>query len=422
NQSLAISLDSLERGEKTGYGVAWEARPFSQPQQVLVIALRLLSSNNWEQQMKGLFNIRHLAICHSEILLSRLHDVSVAITEEVKKHHSKVSGCAVVTLGELFKTLRKQMDQEVDTIASVLIPKLGDSSKLIREAADQSLGVMVVNVTPARAKTALMATGVRHCNALVRKCAAKHLLTVMEHMGAEKLLSGRSDRTQLLLCALVRLARDSQQDTRCYGQQMLNILMSHPKFGNYLRQPAFSHDLEEIMATMKKRGKEDHKCEPPSAGDPRVSKNSNLKTFQDKLPSGPGGRTLPCQKLPHTSAGTVEDTAQLLELKGLLTAQEFQSRMKGLVLLLDLCKSNPQLISSHIFQIFGVLVLTLQDCHKRVSQQALEVFAVIIPILRGALKPVTPRLMTAVLSHLNSKDSGIYAGAVKVLEASVAHL
>ncbi|XP_051499525.1 TOG array regulator of axonemal microtubules protein 2-like [Apus apus] len=324
NQSLAISLDSLERGEKTECGDAWEARPFSQPQQVLLITLRLLSSNNWEQQMKGLFDIRHLAICHSEILLSRLHDVSVAITKEVKKHHSKVSGCVVVTLGELFKTLRKQMDHEVDRIASVLIPKLGDSSKLIREAADQSLGVMVVNVTTAHAKTALMATGVGHCNALVWKCAAKPLLTVMGHMGAEKLLSDTCGRTRLLLCAL---------------------------------------------------------------------------------------------KVPHTSVGTVEDTGQLLGLKGLLTAQEFQSRMKGLALLLDHCKSNPQLISSNIFQIFGVLVLTLQDSHKRVSQQALEVFAVIIPIVRGALKPVMPHLMTAVLSNLNSKDSGIYAMAVKVLEA-----
>lgn len=54
----------------------------------------------------------------------------------------------------------------------------------------------------------------RHRNALVRKCAAKHLLTVMEQMGAEKLLSGTRDSTELLVSTVVKLAQDCHQDTR----------------------------------------------------------------------------------------------------------------------------------------------------------------------------------------------------------------
>ncbi|XP_051470984.1 TOG array regulator of axonemal microtubules protein 2 [Apus apus] len=425
NSLMATALDSLGCGEETGCGDTWGTRP--RPQQMLLATLTLLSSDDWEQQVKGLFDIRCLANCHSEVLLSRLHDVSVAITKEVNNLRSKVSRSAVITLGELFRTLKHHMDHEVAGIASVLLQKTGESSEFIREAASQSLGTMVVNVTPERAMTALMATGVWHCNVLVRKCAAKHLLTLVEQIGAGKLLSGTRDRTQPLVHTLVKLAQDCHQDTRCYGRQMLNILMSHPKFDRYLKQCGPSRDLEEIMATIKKRGIEDHRGEPPAARDPRESKNSNSKTSQDKLPPIGGLKpgpdvTLPPQKVPRTSLCTVEATEQLLELNGLLKAQEFQSRMKGLELLLDHCKSSPQFISTNIVQVFDVFVLTLQDCHKKVNQRALEVLALMIPVLRGALQPIMVSLVTAIIDNLNSKHLGIYAAAVKVLEASRAHL
>lgn len=67
------------------------------------------------------------------------------------------------------------MDQEVEEIARVLLMKTGDSSEFIQKAADQSLGVMVQSVTPARALAALMANGVKyviafshtHCHCLM---------------------------------------------------------------------------------------------------------------------------------------------------------------------------------------------------------------------------------------------------------------
>jgi len=57
-----------------------------------------------------------------------------------------------------------------------------------------------------------------------------------------------------------------------------------------------------------------------------------------------------------------------------------------------------------------------------VKQQSLEALASVIPILRDTLHPVLGSLVAAVTDHLNSKQTGIYAGAVKVLEASIAHL
>ncbi|KFV52267.1 Protein FAM179A, partial [Tyto alba] len=104
-----------------------------------------------------------------------------------------------------------------------------------------------------------------------------------------------------------------------------------------------------------------------------------------------------------------EQTEQLNELYKLLRAKEFQRRMEGAVLLIDYCKSSPKLVSTNIVQIFDSFVLRLQDCNKKVNQQALETLALIIPILRDALHPVLVSLVRAVTNNLNSKHFGIYA-------------
>ncbi|KAM6081420.1 TOG array regulator of axonemal microtubules protein 2-like [Chlamydotis macqueenii] len=424
NSLPAMALDFLEWGEEPECRDAREDRP----QQELLNALTWLSSNDWKQKMKGLLSIRRLAICHSKVLLCRLRHVSLAVTKEVNNLRSKVSRCAIITLGELFRTLKKHMDQEVDEAAQVLLQKMGDSSEFIQKAADRCLEIMVGSVTPARAMHALMATGVRHRNVLVRKSAAQHLLTVMEQIGAKKLLSGTRDSTELLVRTLVKLAQDRHQDTRCCGRKMLTILMRHRNFDRYLKQSVPSRDLEEVMATIKQKETEDHKWEPPSAKYPRKSKNSGLTMPQDNSPSDGGLRSssevfiVPRQTDRRTSLCTVEENNQLGELCKLLTSKEFRTRMEGVVLLLDHCKSSPQLISTNIAQIFDVFVLRLRDSNKKVNQQALEVLALMAPMLGDALRPVLVPLVEVVTENLNSKHLGIYTAAVKVLEASIAHL
>ncbi|NXC39322.1 TGRM2 protein, partial [Penelope pileata] len=426
NSLPAIALGSPEWGEELKCEDAWETRPFSHPEQGLLDALTWLSSNDWQLKGKGLFSIRRLAVCHSEILLCRLHDVTLAVTKEVNNLRSKVSRFAISTLGELFRIMKKHMDQEVEEVARALLQKTGDSSEFIQRAADRSLGIMVTSVTPARAMAALLAGGVNHRNVLVRKYAAEHLLTVMEQIGAEKLLSGTRDSVELLVHMLVKLAQDCNQDTRFYGRKMLNMLMSHPKFDGYLKQFLPSRDLQDVMATIKQKGVEDRISEPPSAKGCRESRNSGLMTSQENLPSNEGSSSnvliLPRQTVRRASFRTVEEIEQLKELNKLLTAKEFQTRMQGVMVLLDHCKSNPQLISANIVQIFDVFILRLQDSNKKVKQQALEVLAAVTPILRDTLHPVLVSLVAAVTDNLNSKHIGIYTAAVKVLEASIAHL
>uniref|UniRef100_A0A8D0GG97 TOG array regulator of axonemal microtubules 2 n=1 Tax=Sphenodon punctatus TaxID=8508 RepID=A0A8D0GG97_SPHPU len=400
-------LDSPDWKMDLGNGDTSEMRPFSHPEQGLVDALKWLSNNDWQLKEKGLFSVQRLATCHSEVLLCRLHDVSLAVTREVSNLRSKVSRFAISTLAELFRAMKKHMDQEVEEIARVLLQKTGDSSEFIQEAADQSLGVMVGCVTPTRALAALMANGVNHRNPLVRKCAAEHLLSVVEQIGAEKLLSGTRDSMEQLVQMLVKLAQDCNQDTRFYGRKMLNVLLSHPKFDGYLKQSLPSQNLRDVMAAIKQKGMEDNVSEAPSAKGRRESKNSSLTTSLDSLPSDEG----------------LEAMEQLKELNKLLLAKEFQLRMEGVTLLMKHCKSNPQLVSANIIiQIFDGFALRLQDSNKKVNQYALESVAAMIPILKDGLNPVIISMVTIVTDNLNSKNSGIYMAAMKVLDTMITHL
>uniref|UniRef100_A0A7M4ETP0 TOG array regulator of axonemal microtubules 2 n=1 Tax=Crocodylus porosus TaxID=8502 RepID=A0A7M4ETP0_CROPO len=422
NSLPANILGSSEWEEESESGDMSEMRPFSLPEQGMMDALKWLSSNDWQLKEKGLFGIRRLATCHSEVLLSRIHDVSLAVTREVSNLRSKVSRFAISTLGELFRTMKKHMDQEVEETVRVLLQKTGDSSEFIQKVADQSLGLMVGNVTPARAMAALTANGVNHRNPLIRRCTAEHLLTVVEQIGAEKLLSGTRDSTELLVRTLVKLAQDSNQDTRFYGRKMLNILMPHPKFDGYLKQCLPSHDLRDVMATIKQ--KVNDASEPPSAKGRRESRNSSLTVSRDSLPSDEGLDTLvpPQPVVRRSSLRSLEVMDQLKELNKLLTAKEFQMRMEGIMLLTDHCRNNPQFVSLNIIQIFDDFTLRLQDSNKKVNQYALESVVSMIPILRDGLHPVMVSMVTVVTDNLNSKNSGIYSAAVKVLETLITHL
>ncbi|KAM7325096.1 hypothetical protein ACRRTK_015349 [Alexandromys fortis] len=393
-----------------------ELRPFSNPELGLTDALQSLNSSDWQMKEKGLASIQRLAACHSEVLGTRLHDVSLAVTAEVTNLRSKVSRLAISTLGDLFRSLKKSMDQEAEEIARCLLQKMGNTSEFIQRAANRALGAMVENVTPARALVALTSAGVYHRNPLVRKCTAKHLSAVLEQIGAEKLLSGSRDNTDMLVHNLVRLAQDSNQDTRFYGRKMVNILMANAKFDAFLKQSLPSHDLRKVMAAIRQRGIQDNH-ELPSTKGRKVLKS--LVVCENGLPTqeglGPNGPRL--MGLRSSMRGGVEMAEQLRELTRLLEAKEFLARMEGIGKLLEYCKAKPELIAANLIQVFDAFTPRLQDPNKKVGQWALESLAQMVPLLKDSIHPMLLSVITAVTDNLNAKNSGISAAASTVLDA-----
>ncbi|XP_054421669.1 TOG array regulator of axonemal microtubules protein 2 [Pteronotus mesoamericanus] len=398
-----------------------ELRPFSNPELGLMDALQCLDSSDWYVKEKGLLSIRRLAACHSEVLAGRLHEVSLAVTGEVTNLRSKVSRLAISTLGDLFRSLKKNMDQEAEEIARCLLQKMGNTSEFIQRAANRSLAAMVEHVTPARTLAALTSAGIYHRNPLVRKCTAEHLSAVLEQIGAEKLLSGTRDSTDMLVRNLVRLAQDSNQDTRFYGRKMVNTLMSNTKFDAFLKQSLPSHDLRKVMAAIKQQGLDDSD-ELPSARGHKVSRS--LVVRENGLPGedGLGSKGPRLAGLRSSKWGGSEVAEQLRELTRLLEAKDYQSRREGVGQLLEHCQAKPELITANLVQVFDAFTPRLQDSNKKVNQWALESLAKMAPLLRERLLPMLLSIIVAVADNLNSRNSGIYAAAVTALDAMIESL
>ncbi|NXV54649.1 TGRM2 protein, partial [Molothrus ater] len=158
-----------------------------------------------ELKEKGLFTIKHLSGSHSEVLLCRLRDICLALTSEVTNLRSKVSYSAIVTLGELFVTLKKDMDSEVDEVARSpgSFPQQGQgagSGQGLCCCCSWSLWPRVCSLLPSS----------RH--APLRKRAAELLLSLMERIGVTKLAG--TARAERLAHMAGKLAQDCHKDTR----------------------------------------------------------------------------------------------------------------------------------------------------------------------------------------------------------------
>uniref|UniRef100_F6V0V1 TOG array regulator of axonemal microtubules 2 n=1 Tax=Monodelphis domestica TaxID=13616 RepID=F6V0V1_MONDO len=400
---------------------AKDLRPLSNPEVVLINALQWIESNDWQMKEKGLVTIRRLATCHSDILAERLHDVCLAVMREVINLRSKVSRLAISTLGDLFRTMKKNMDPEAEEIARCLLQKMGDTNEFIQKAAEYSLGAMVENVTLSKSLAALTTGGVHHRNPVVRKCTAEHLWKVLQQIGAEKLLSGTRESTDRLIRTLVKLAQDSNKETRLYGRKMINILMSNSRFDTFLKHSLPSHDLQDVMTAIKQRGVEDNTEPPPVKG--RKASGRLALSGNPQLPCRCSSDCEPAA-IPRSLAlaRNAEMVEQLKELNSLLTSKDDQPRMDGITLLLDHCKNNLDLVTTHLTLIFDAFIPRLQDPNKKVNQYALESFAEMVPYLKENLRPVLIPLVTAISDNLNSKNSSIYGAAEIALDAMIKNM
>ncbi|NXC91848.1 TGRM2 protein, partial [Cercotrichas coryphoeus] len=133
------------------------------------------------------------------------------------------------------------MDSEVDEVVRVILRMLRNSPEFVEKAASQTLGIMVENVTPARATTALLDCGVKSRHVQVQKCAAELLLSLLEKIGVTE-LAGTAGAGRLAHTAGT-LALDRHKDTRHYGQEMVKMLLNHQEGKMLLELTVRTHDL-----------------------------------------------------------------------------------------------------------------------------------------------------------------------------------
>ncbi|XP_076834570.1 TOG array regulator of axonemal microtubules protein 1 isoform X2 [Brachyhypopomus gauderio] len=399
-------------------------RPFSKPDLALAQSFRLLSSDDWEKKIEGLMFIRRLAQYHSDVLSSRLHDVCIVLIQEVRNLRSGVSRTAVVSLRELYSSLQKGMDQEVEATAKVLLHKAAESNGFIRQDVDTALESMVQNCTPIRSMNALLAGGLCHLNAVVRKCTAQHLATLVEKIGAGRLLSGAKDVTERIIPAVSMFAQDSSQETRCFGRRMLLFLSSHRDFDKMVEKYIPAKNLATIrdtVLTLKSKGLGEMPQDTPSARGRRsipscgVMRTSSL-TREPQFASSKDGSKAHIHSI-------ADKTEYVKQLKALLGSKDFRERIKGIDQLVADCEDNPYMVVGNMFPVFDAFKARLQESNSKVNLYALEALQKIITLLRDNLAQVVYILVPAIVdNHLNSKNNAIYMATIGAIQALINNL
>ncbi|KAL7862329.1 hypothetical protein SRHO_G00137700 [Serrasalmus rhombeus] len=200
------------------------------PEVNLMQAFKLLRAGDWEKKVEGLVCVRFLAEHHRDVLMPKLHDVTLLVIQEVKNLRSVVARAAMSTLGHMFAHLKKAMDKELECVACALLHKSGESNNFIREEVELTLGCMVQNCSPIRVLNALVTTGLSHRNVAVRRCTALTLQKLAELMGAPRILTSKTDLPRRFLVSISQLAEDSAPDIRFHARNVLRLLSTHKDF------------------------------------------------------------------------------------------------------------------------------------------------------------------------------------------------
>ncbi|XP_037342857.2 TOG array regulator of axonemal microtubules protein 1 isoform X2 [Pungitius pungitius] len=406
-----------------------ELGPFSKPDLALTQSFNLLGSEDWEKKIEGLTFLRSLANFHSDTLQGSLHDVCLCVIQEVRNLRSSVSRVAVCTLGDLYTHLQKAMDQELEGTVKALLQKAGECNAFIRQDVDAALGCMVQHCTPTRGINALLSGGLGHLNAVVRKCAAQHLVTLVEKVGVARLLSGGKDLTERILPAVARLTQDSSQEARYFGRRMLLSLSSHPDFEKILEKYIAPRDLPTVrdtVFTLKTKGLGEMPQETQSARGRRSLPGSGT-VRASSLTREPLNQTTRESNSHYSSRPQTQSIADkneyIQQISGLLGSKDFRERIKGIDQLVADSQHNPKMVINSIYQLFDAFKARLQESNAKVNLHALESLQKIIPFLKDNLSQVVNILVPAIMdNHLNSKNNAIYSAAVGAIDALLLNL
>ncbi|KAL4613123.1 protein FAM179B [Arapaima gigas] len=393
-------------------------QPFPNPEQALTQSLDLISISDWEKKIEGLNALRGLAQFHPNMVVTRLHDVCLAIIKEMKNLRTGVSRAALGTMGDLYVYLHNSMDQELDWTASMLLEKACHSNVFIRQEVDTALDSMVENCTPVRVMNALLNGGLNHVNSAIRRCTAQHLADTVEKMGADSVLSGSRDVTGRILPAVVKLAQDSAQDARHYGRRILLFLASHPEFYKMLEKYIPTKEVPYVRDTMlnlKTKGLADapiagHNCLLNGSKPVRDSSLSREPVSLKKCP-----RERSCKGLEYNIA---EKAEYIKQMKALMVSKDFRDRIQALDQLVTDCRDNRDMVIASMFPVFDSIKARLQESNSKVNLHALQALQKVIILMKDNLAPVVSILVPAIIDHhLNSSNNAIYSAASAVIHA-----
>ena len=107
-------------------------QPFKNADNAFREAMNLLAQDDWEKKCHGMNIIRRMCVYHEDVCVSNIHAIVLALVQEVKNLRSQVSRFALLTFGDLFSNLRRNMDVDLDIAVKTILAKNGETNDFIR--------------------------------------------------------------------------------------------------------------------------------------------------------------------------------------------------------------------------------------------------------------------------------------------------
>ncbi|XP_051260275.1 uncharacterized protein LOC127365816 [Dicentrarchus labrax] len=230
-----------------------ELQPLTNPLQSLSLFFQLLSSDDWMKKINGLKTMQALAQHHSETLKTKLHEVCLVVTQEVKNLRSAVSCAAMNTVAQLHVHLQKAMDPEAERTGRALLLKLAQTTNtFIHQQANLALDAMVQNCSHGRVVSALLNAGLSHRCVAVRRSTAQHLHLLADSLGAAHIVTAGRTFTARFLTAVSKMSVDAAPEVRQHGQTMLHELALHKDFTNLWKKIVPERERRALDKILKK--------------------------------------------------------------------------------------------------------------------------------------------------------------------------
>ncbi|XP_051264665.1 TOG array regulator of axonemal microtubules protein 1-like [Dicentrarchus labrax] len=216
-----------------------------------------MSLEDWKKKIEGLRTVQALAQHHPDTLMEKLHEVCLAVIEEVKNLRSSVACVAMDTMGYLYVYLQKDMDTQAERTGRTLLQKIAQSNAnlFVQQQANKALEALAQNCSPARVLTTLLNNGLSHLSAAVRACTAQQLHLLADGLGAAAIFTAGRTFTQSFLTAVSKMSLDAAAEVRPHGHAILQNLALHEDFMDLWRDIVSEKDrspLERILRTAKK--------------------------------------------------------------------------------------------------------------------------------------------------------------------------
>ena len=147
--SQTLPLTSVPTFKNPFFGIkilAW-AKP---EEAIKKVRQQLKNTEDWEMNLDGLTSVLRLVHHNPEFIIMEYKTIMQLVLKQVKNLRSQVARAAVHLVGDMFATLKRSMESDLEKIALPLVMKTGETNRFLREDCNQALDKMIENVSPSK--------------------------------------------------------------------------------------------------------------------------------------------------------------------------------------------------------------------------------------------------------------------------------